>query len=96
MDVLNHLAETNTWEYNHLKAIEELTELTEVLIKRVTKKDGVKEPPKQAVIDELGDVLIRVEILRRMYGPYLVDFRVDEKLSKFDEYIKEDKYTGKI
>lgn len=96
MDVIKHLAETNTWEYNHLKAIEELTELSEVLIKKLTKKGGPKEPTDREIIDEIGDVMIRAEILRRMYGPLLVDLRVDDKLGKFEGYIEEGKYKGKI
>ena len=95
-DTINVLAETNTWEYNHLKAAEELMELAEVLLKKVNKRGGEKEPPKQAVVDELGDVVIRVEILTKMYGPSKVKERVQEKLDRFNDHIMNKKYIGKI
>lgn len=96
MNVFEHLAETNSWEYNHLKAIEELSELTEVLIKRVTKKGGPKEPKKQEVIDEIGDVIIRLEVLSKLYGNAAVGERTIAKLTKMEGYINENKYTGSI
>lgn len=94
--ILINVKDNNSWEYNHLKAVEELTELSEVLIKKVNKKGGPKEPTNQEIIDELGDVLIRIEILMQIYGDWEVYDRRDFKLLKFEGYLNEGKYKGSI
>lgn len=96
IDTIKHLAETNTWEYNHLKAAEELMELAEVLLKKVNKKGGIKEPLDQAIIDEIGDVEIRLDVLGRIYSAAAINDRYYGKLAKFDGFIEEGKYIGKI
>lgn len=94
--ILQEVKDNNTWEYNHLKAAEELTELTEVLIKKVTKRGGPKEPSNQAVIDEIGDVYIRIAILSMIYGDTEIAKRWEEKVNKFKTYLEEGKYIGSI
>lgn len=93
-DVLKHLLKKNSVEYNHLKAVEELAELTEVLIKKVNKMGQAKEPANQEIVDEIGDVLIRLAILNEMYGHDTVAERIDLKLSKFQSMIDEGKVTN--
>lgn len=96
MNIINELAEKNTWEYNHLKAIEELIELSEVLIKKVTKRGGEKEPTDQSIIDEIGDVIIRIRVLQKLYGKISIQTRYIDKLRKIEGNLKSGKYEGRV
>lgn len=49
-----------------LKLVEECTELNEVLIKYLTKKEKYK-PSKAKIIEEMGDVLIRMKLLAEFW-----------------------------
>jgi hypothetical protein len=91
-EILLELEARNGWEYNHLKAIEELAELLEALIKRVTKKGGMKDPGERHVIEEIGDVKLRLRILEYIYDAQLVRERELEKLKKFENSILTNKY----
>ena len=91
-----HLAKTNSKQYNILKTAEELAELQEVLLKRLTKEGGPKEPTDQSIIEEIGDVKIRLEILSRMLGQTKVKDRIEFKTRQYKIYIKAGKYCGKI
>jgi NTP pyrophosphatase (non-canonical NTP hydrolase) len=97
-NIIAALARTNSREYNYLKAAEELNELAEVLLKKVTKKGGVKEPSDKSVIEEIGDVEIRVAILKELFDPTgeLVEKRIVDKVIKYEEYLEQGKYIGKI
>lgn len=90
-EIIKQLVKDNDYNYNILKAIEELQELSLVLTQHLTK--GVK---RREIIDEIGDVKIRIEILEKIFGEEDVDKRVNDKLTKFDNYIKEGKYIGRI
>ncbi len=101
--VLDDLVNTNTWEYNHLKAAEELAELQEVILKKVTKKDGPKEPTNAQIIEELGDVQIRIMVLMEMYDPGFADNedgeiakRIESKIEKYATLIEEGTYKGRV
>ncbi len=96
LEITQHLAKTNTIDYNLLKAAEECNELAEVLLKKVLKRGGPKEPTDQAIIEEIGDVIIRTMILSDLLGVKAVDERIDFKLSKYREYIKDGKYVAQI
>ena len=65
-DVLLFLIDNNDDEYQLIKACEELSELTTALLQFITKK-GVKTTA-QDVIDEIGDVKIRLKILEQIFG----------------------------
>ena|SRR6478609_7765285 len=95
-ETINRMASTNSWEYNIDKTIEELFELGEVLMKKKLKWGGDKEPTDQSIIEEIGDVQIRLEVLRKLFGEWNVDKRVEDKLTKFEGYYKEGKYIGRI
>jgi NTP pyrophosphatase (non-canonical NTP hydrolase) len=72
--------------YNHAKLLEEIMELGEVLSKGITKSVG-KAPPVEKLIEEIGDVKIRIEMLiaeLRIEIP--VERRITDKLSKLDKY----------
>jgi len=96
INVIDEMAKTNSWNYNLDKTIEELFELGEVLMKSKLKKGGPKEPSTQSIIEEIGDVEIRIKVLRKLFGEQLVDQRVDEKLSKFRGFLEQGKYIGTI
>lgn len=49
----------NDHNFNTLKLAEEAIELSEALIKSLTKREGDR-PSKEAVIEELGDFLVRM------------------------------------
>jgi len=93
---VSQLAKTNDYDYNLLKAAEECTELAEVLLKKVTKKGGLKEPSDASVIEEIGDVQIRINILTEMFGRGAVLDRIVYKMDKYRTYVEQELYTGKI
>jgi hypothetical protein len=90
------MASTNDMWYNFDKTIEELFELGEVLMKKKLKKGAEKEPSDQAIIEEIGDVFIRLEVLKLLFGSIEVEKRIEEKLAKFEGFYKEGKYIGSI
>lgn len=91
--IINHLVTTNDPTYNLLKAAEELQELALVLTQLALKPQKVKA---QEVIDEIGDVKIRMRILENLFSRRRVKKRVELKLTKFKGYVQENKYVGKI
>ncbi len=84
-EVLAFLLENNSDEYQLTKACEELSELTTALLQYITKKG--RKTTRQDVIDEIGDVKIRLKILEVIFGIDKVNERVDSKLAKFAGYI---------
>jgi len=93
VEIINHLVETNEPKYNLLKASEELQELALVLTQLALKPNKVKE---QEVIDEIGDVKIRMKILKKLFSKKKVKERIEFKLGKFKEYVVNNQYIGNI
>ena len=93
---LDKMIASNDPIYNFNKTIEEATELTEVLIKRIVKEGGPKSPSDDSIIEEIGDLYIRLEILSAKFGHTKVQDRINYKMSKYESYIKDNKYIGKI
>jgi hypothetical protein len=89
--VYQHLVEKNYHHYNLLKASEELQELALILTQKVNKKNNV---PDQKIIDEIGDVKIRLKVLEKMFPKELIDERVNKKLTSFQSYIQTEKYKN--
>lgn len=92
-EVIDILVERNGFEYNLSKASEEFQELALVLTQKLNKPSKVKDVE---ITDEIGDAIIRLEILKKMYektNPGIIFKRVDYKLSKFADYIDHKKYT---
>lgn len=83
MEIIDKLVLENGEQYNMLKASEECQELGLVLIQMTLKP---KKVDVQEIIDEIGDVAIRLEILKKMFPIDKIQKRVDFKLSKFKEY----------
>ena len=89
-ELIKYLAENNDYKYNLLKTAEELQELSLVLTQMALKEEKVD---KQEVIDEIGDVIIRLNVL---FSLKKISKRVKFKLNKLKSYIKENKYIGKL
>lgn len=92
-ELIKYLVENNDYKYNLLKTAEELQELSLVLTQMALKKEKVD---KQEVIDEIGDVKIRLKVIQHFFSIKKVKKRIKFKLDKFRSYIKEDKYKGGI
>ncbi len=95
-DVLKMLANTNNSDFNKLKLCEELAELSEVLIKSHTKHPDNK-PPMEKIVEELGDVSIRMAIFALEHGiESQIEDRIFSKLERLLEYVKAGKYKGGV
>ena len=92
-ELIKYLVENNDYKYNLLKTAEELQELSLVLTQMALKKEKVD---KQEVIDEIGDVHIRLKVIQHFFSRKKVKKRVKFKLDKLKSYIKENKYIGKL
>lgn len=89
-EILKYLYENNGRIYNIHKASEEMQELGLVLNQYLLKPNKVDE---QEIIDEIGDVKIRLAILEMMFSKEAIQKRIDEKLSKYTTYIDNKTYT---
>ena len=94
-EIINELVEKNTESGNLHKAVEELSELTTALAQYII-KDENREARNQEVIDEIGDVEIRLTILKRMFNEEEVNKRVSFKLTKLKSYLDKGLYKGRI
>lgn len=91
--VIKHLSETNDKSYNITKALEELSELSEILLKRLNKGNAISD---KQIVDEIGDVQIRVDVLSEQFGRGEVNNRIAYKLNKYSSFIDDGKFTGRI
>lgn len=89
-EIIEHLVKNNGTAYNMHKAAEECQELGLVLTQKLLKPTKVDD---QEIIDEIGDVLIRIEILKRMYSMDKIYERIEKKLSNFKGYIDHKSYS---
>lgn len=92
-ELIKYLADNNDYKYNLLKAAEEFNELSTILLQYVNKESKVD---KQKIIEEIGDSIIRIEILKKLFNKKKINLRIDFKLKKFKSYIKNNKYISKI
>ena len=92
-ELIKYLVENNDYKYNLLKTAEELQELSLVLTQMALKKEKVD---KQEVIDEIGDVKIRLKVIQHFFSRKKINSRIKFKLNKLKSYIKENKYIGKL
>ena len=61
-------------DFNLSKAVEELSELATVLTQRLNSDES--RIPDQMIIDEIGDVQIRIDVLKLMFGIKQVEERI--------------------
>lgn len=85
--VYNYMITRNNKNYNTLKLIEELSELATILTQSLTKG---AEPEK--IIEEIGDVKMRLKVVEARYSKELIQGRIDFKLKKNLKYLKQEKY----
>jgi len=77
-----------------IKLAEELAELSEVVLKMYLKKAEHK-PPKERLVEEIGDVILRLKILSKMENiSFDVNARVQKKTFQILQWIDEGKYKG--
>ena len=88
------LSKMNSRKYSLSKTCEELTELQELLLKTLNKRYDAR-PTKEQIIEELGDVEIRLSILKRKFGitQKELDTRKIYKANKFIGYVNQKEYT---
>jgi len=89
--VYNHLLNVNDREYTINKTIEELLELALILQQKLNKPDLVSD---DKIIEEIGDVQIRLKVLKKIYPIVLIKKRINFKLKKFYKYITTKKYKN--
>ena len=89
-EIIYYLLNNNGVNYNLHKSSEECQELALVLNQYLLKPTKVDV---QQIIDEIGDVYIRMEILKKMFNNDDIQKRIDFKLSKFKEYIDHKLYN---
>jgi hypothetical protein len=92
-ELIKYLVDNNDYKYNLLKTAEELNELSTILLQYVNKENKVD---KQKIIEEIGDSIIRIEVLKKLFNEKKIKLRINFKLKKFKTYIKNKKYIGKI
>lgn len=94
-ETIEFLVKTNNKDYQIDKALEELSELTTALLQFKNKPKN-PEPKIKAVIEEIGDVKIRLEILEEIFNKKKVLKRYNYKLNRFKYFIKKQLYIGRI
>lgn len=90
-EIIDYLHTNNGYQFNLHKASEECQELGLILNQYLLKSKGMI--PEQAIIDEVGDVYIRMEILKKMFSNEMIQKRIDYKLGKFKEYVDHKLYS---
>lgn len=79
----------NTPEFNKLKLLEEIHECGELLVKSMTKAKELQDT--NHLIEELGDLILRANIVAYMIDYEAVNKRIKQKSSILTEY-----YSKKI
>lgn len=87
------LANSNKAKYNHNKCAEELLELATLLVQRVNKPTKVSS---KKIIEEIGDVRVRLAVLEEIYSKKSIQQRVNKKTNQLLSYLKLKKYKNKV
>ena len=87
-----HTLQYYNGEKQMLKCVEELTELTEAIMKHVNKGDN-----RAAIFEEIVDVEIMIAQMKVIlpYGEDAYDVEIDRKLDRQLERIRSGKYEGR-
>lgn len=77
----------NRKEYATLKLVEELAELSELLIKQITKPDGARSPERmERIVEETGDVQVRLNIFVKEFEIFnAVKRRMSKKMKDINK-----------
>jgi NTP pyrophosphatase (non-canonical NTP hydrolase) len=70
-------------ERNILKLCEEMAELQEVLLKYVNKREDAR-PPVSKIIEELGDVIFRGQVIADQFD---IEENVNERIEEKEEQV---------
>lgn len=89
--VYNHLLNINDREYTIKKTVEELLELALILQQKLNKPSLIDD---NKIIEEIGDVQIRLKVLKQIFPKELIKKRINFKLKKFYKYITEKTYKN--
>lgn len=92
-DVIKQLYEYNSFEYTTAKCAEELQELA-LELTRLTTKPELDDNRVQAIIDEIGDVEIRLKALKLHYDKDAINQRIDLKIAKFVTLLDNKRYKN--
>jgi hypothetical protein len=85
VEMHNGLIMKDAYDFNYMKAIEELNELSLALVQYKTKKRTSNPLPVQEVIDEIGDAKRKIWYLERIFGVNNVKRRIESKVSKLEK-----------
>lgn len=93
--LLQILLKENDPKFNITKLCEEMTELQELLLKTINKKPE-KAPSKQSIVDEMGDMMLRLLVVIEQLGVTDEEMgnRIEQKMEKLIKYYNEGKYKG--
>lgn len=95
-ELIEHLSKTNDNNYTISKTIEELNELATVLGQYVNKPHK-RDLYLKNISKEIADVHIRLKLLKKHFKNYNeIKDALRTKLDTYKEYVKLNKYTGKI
>jgi len=86
------LVNSNNAKYNHNKCAEELLELATLLVQRVNKPNKVSS---KKIIEEIGDVRVRLAVLEKVYGKKLIQKRINDKSKQILNWFKIGKYKNR-
>lgn len=89
--LIEKLTKHNDSTYNLHKAAEECQELGLVLTQFILKPQKVD---MQEIIDEIGDVAIRIEVLKKIFPADKIEERINYKLNKYKDYLALEKYDN--
>lgn len=89
--VISELYRKNDKNYNLLKAAEELQELSLALIQYVTKEGK----DTKNIIEEIGDVDVRLGVARKYFSSKKVKLRIKEKVVSINKHLKSGKYKNR-
>ena len=67
--------------------------MSTILLQYVNKDNKID---KQKIIEEIGDSIIRIKVLKKLFNKKKINSRINFKLNKLKSYIKENKYIGKL
>lgn len=102
-EIMEFCAKNNPSSYNYNKALEELIELQEVIVKMQTKHpSNPKAPDKKELIKEFGDVIYRCKIMLMDVFPDMtqqdlekeVNEHISKKLTNLEKYKNKGTYKG--
>lgn len=96
-ELLRYISEKNGLKYSLSKAAEEFNELALICL-QYSNKIGEHQPTHQEVVDEIGDALMRIQMITTKLNICEHDIRerVLHKANKYLGYLKKGEYKGGI